>query len=93
MYRACVRRLSGVIKVVQYNIALSKSFSYNNTNNNNETKLLKEPRELLWCAACPVSADPGPAVIVRLCPGSDCCDAQRSDGYKRTVRAHFHMGN
>lgn len=43
-----------------------------------------------------VSADPGPAVIVRLCPGSDCCDAQRSDGtvraHKRTVRAHFHMG-
>lgn len=25
-----------------------------------------------------MSADPGPAVSVHLCPGSDCCDAQRS---------------
>ena len=58
-----------------------------------EPKLAKEQTEFLWCAAWPVSADPGPAVIVRLCPGSDCCDAQRSDGYKRTVKAHFHMGN
>lgn len=31
-------------------------------------------------------------VCVRLSSGSDCCDAQRSDECRRTVRAHFHVG-
>lgn len=50
------------------------------------------PSEVLYALRLQTWAQLSVSVYVRLSSGSDCCDAQRSDECKRTVRAHFHVG-
>lgn len=50
------------------------------------------PSEVLYGLRLQTWAQLSVSVFVRLSSGSDCCDAQRSDECKRTVRAHFHVG-